>query len=462
MTQVVSGTTRQDNKTQQSSGAGDEVRFLVTSFAHTFISRIFMLFAAFLLTVVTARLLGAEGRGAYVLAFSFFSLLMVAFGLGVDRANVFFAGKGSNPSSLLANSLLLATIVGVPVCLITYFFQLPLSRLLSGLDPKYIIWIGAIIPFQLFYYFSQHILLGQRRIAAYNLLRNFEALIQLLILIALVVVFSMGVAGAVISMLLSSIAALVVVVWLLREHLSLRYDFPLLKQTLGYGAKAALSEVTQFFNFRLDLFVIAFFLNLEHVGVYSIAVSISQILWNLPFALGTVIFSQSATSDANAMNSITPRACRTITGLTSFFAICLLFSGPFVLSIFGSGYASAITPLRLLLPGVIAYGIGHVLHIDLAGRGRPEIGTIGSLISFGFTVVLDFLLIPAFAISGAAIASTLAYIGSTLFILISFCSITKLSPSEILIPRVADMKQALSITKKLVGRGPAMAEGAGE
>ena len=76
----------------------------------------------------------------------------------------------------------------------------------------------------------------------------------------------------------------------------------------------------------------------------------------------------------------------------------------------------------MLLPGVACLGVGSVLISATSGRGRPRYAMINGLITTPIAIVLYVVLINADQATGAAIASTLAYV-------ISFVIAAHLLPS---------------------------------
>ena len=71
-----------------------------------------------------------------------------------------------------------------------------------------------------------------------------------------------------------------------------------------------MGNVLQFFNYRLDLFLVNYFLGPSGVGIYTVAVSMGEMLWYLPNAVSFVIFPKAANTSKEAMNRFTPRVSR--------------------------------------------------------------------------------------------------------------------------------------------------------
>ena len=86
-----------------------------------------------------------------------------------------------------------------------------------------------------------------------------------------------------------------------------------------------------------------------------------------------------------------------------------LSAGLLVPFFFSSKFAAAVTPLRILLVGTFALGIGLLASHHLYGLGDAASPSKISLLAVITTVILDLLLIPLLGIVGAALASAVSY-----------------------------------------------------
>ena len=443
-------TTSQSAKTPTT---GRPERGFLRDVGETFGSRLFMLAGAFLIGLITLRVLGPEGRGVFVVVAVFFEIAAIVASLGLGQANVYFTGRRVETEKIFANSVFAAAFMGVfsagAILIGRNYFQ----TLMPKLDPRFLVAVALIMPARLLLVFTQHIFLGRNWIKDYNRLRNVEVFAQLLLLALFVPVLGLGVIGAVTAFFAGGLVALGFSLFKLRKYVSFRVDFNQLRLSLVFGFKTYLTEISQFLNFRLDMFLVAVFLNFRQAGYYSAAVALAQVLWNLPFALGTVLFSRSASSEETIMDLLTPRACRIILIIVICCAALLaVFGGQLIGFLFGDAYKSALRPLWLLLPGIVAFSIHQVLYTDLAGRGRPEVGTIASLIALIFTVGLDLILIPKYGISGAALATSCSYTVGAFYVLRSYSAVTGIAVKRILVPEWDDLRWLRLTFAGLIGR----------
>jgi O-antigen/teichoic acid export membrane protein len=220
-----------------------------------------------------------------------------------------------------------------------------------------------------------------------------------------------------------------------------------------YGLKGHVGDVLQVINFRLDALLLAVFLSLRDVGIYSVSVTAAEILWILPNALASVLLQRSATREGGQATALTAAALRMNSGLLALGALALaLVGGSLIRLMFGTAFEAASTALVLLLPGVWALGLWKIMVHDLAGRGYPTVRSLSAAIAAIVTISLDLVLIPPLGIAGAALATTAAYIAAFGFAAWSFGRITGLPTRRFLIPHPRDVVALSAAMKQLVRR----------
>ena len=183
-----------------------------------------------------------------------------------------------------------------------------------------------------------------------------------------------------------------------------------MRATMSFGLRGHIANLFQFFNYRLDMFLVNYFLGPAEVGIYGVAVRVAELLWHLPNAASFVLFPKTAAARVEEINVFTPRVLRYTLGLTTLGAIALALVGPWLIQlVFSAAFSAAYLPMIWLLPGVVLLGGAKILINEMAGRGSPQYNALSAGIGFVATVVLDVLLIPRWGIRGAAWASSISY-----------------------------------------------------
>ena len=95
----------------------------------------------------------------------------------------------------------------------------------------------------------------------------------------------------------------------------------------------------------------------------------------------------------------------------------IVFAPQLIDLVFGSEYASVADIARILLAGSIAFSTARCLEAILRAIDMPWQASLGELIALVITFVALAALLPLFGLTGAAIASLLAYATSLTWML---------------------------------------------
>ncbi|MCP4607832.1 MAG: hypothetical protein GY845_03850 [Planctomycetes bacterium] len=174
---------------------------------------------------------------------------------------------------------------------------------------------------------------------------------------------------------------------------------------------------------------------------YALAVGIAEKLWILPGSIATILFPRVSSIKIQDANNLTPKVSRhTLSIMLLLALVLLLVCKPIIRIMYGFAYFPSVKPFMLLLPGIVALSVSKIFTADLAGRGKPEYGTLAALISLAVNIPLNIYLIPRWGIAGAAFASTVAYCLVTLISLIAFLKISGNSLLDTLIIKKQDIQ----------------------
>lgn len=414
----------------------------------TFLAQIASLIFGIALLIVLTRILGPEGKGIYTLIILIPTLAIKLVGFGIEEANIYFTGSAKIPvKNIVSNSLILATIISLALILLfqslseNIIFQDFLSS--NGIVPLYL-WMAILtIPFTFMFVWLNSVFLGRQDMSKFNFLNVFFSFIQLAAAAFLLIILKQGIFGAVFSYALATVAAALIAAFLIGRITPLKFFLDKMSMViqLKYGAKAYLGNIAQFLNYRLDMLLIAVFLNPLAVGLYSIAVEIAERLWLIPMAIATVLFPKISSIESQHADNLTPKVCRHTLFIVVIISMVLVaLSYPLIKIIFGSSFLPSLAPLFVLMPGIIIFSVARVLSADLSGRGMPEIGMWAALVSLAVNLVLNVIFIPKWGIVGAAFASTAAYSVATIVTATIFFKTSQKNWHEVLIIKRDDLK----------------------
>ena len=385
--------------------------------AITFLAQIAQLILSIATAAIIARWLGPEGKGAIAIALLVPGMLALLLSGGIGVANVYYAGSqrielpilvGNSVTFALAASFIGGGIVGVLA------WTGWLGRLIPGVSIFLILLAMLGFPFALLGSHLATILQGLQRIVEINIARLIQAGLFLLLTILLVIHLGLGLPGALLASILSVVFYCFQIGWLLyRQGASLlpRWNPGVARSTLSFGLRGYLGNLLQFFNYRLDAFLVNFFLGPGGVGIYTVSVRLAELLWTLPNAVGFVIFPKASNTQPDAMNRFTPRVFYATLALTLLSGAGLALIGRQLISVIYSDiFSPAYLPMLALLPGAVLLGSAKVLTNEIAGRGYPLYNSINAGLALVLTIILDLTLIPIWGVLGASIASSIAYL----------------------------------------------------
>jgi len=363
----------------------------------------------FLAIAFFARELGPEQLGTFFLFQAVLSVLIISTDFGIRGAIEKRISGGQPPDRVLGTALVLK----LPLLLVTAVGVLFFRTRLNG-------YIGApLTDFLLVALLLQdaselckYTLRGELRVsetASIDLARQFTWVGVSVVLILL----GFGLAGLIYGLL----AGLgVVVVWG-GYKLATGLGTPTVPTAKSLGSYAKYEVVLtvgwQIQNW-VDTLLIGWFLGQSAVGRYEVAWRVAGITLLLTRAVSVSVFPKISSLDpeteANRIESIirsviTPSVVIIIPALfgTAFLA------GPLLRFLFGAEYVGASLTLVVLVFGMLLNAVQNMFSQALEGLDHPDLSMKTTVTTAAVNFVANVVLIQAFGILGAAIATAIAY-----------------------------------------------------
>jgi O-antigen/teichoic acid export membrane protein len=184
-----------------------------------------------------------------------------------------------------------------------------------------------------------------------------------------------------------------------------------LKTNLGYGVREYPGVLTEFVNWRLDLMMLVGMASSSSVGLYSIAVRLSDITTVLASSVGDALMPEVAASKkAHETTRMVTRSLRLTLCAHLALLVPLWFVVPLVLRFaYGERFVAVTPVLRLLMIASIMWSGGAVVISALNGLGHPGLSAIARISAAIVMVVSLITWLPSRGIQGAALASIAGY-----------------------------------------------------
>lgn len=281
--------------------------------------------------------------------------------------------------------------------------------------------------------------------------------------------------GRLASTALVAVLALVLVRKVVRLRAGMHAEF--LREGVRFGWKANLTSTLTYLNHRIDLVVLGAIYavpalqgrpladaRLTQVAFYSMAVTWAELVWHFPEAMRDLFFSKVAGSTHEQARELTPILSRL--GLTVSLlggGLLLLLVNPVMGGItflargendvwYHDWSPSVVGALLLLTPGTVAYTVSKVLQADLAARNQLQICVNAQLLVLTVMIGCDFLWMPTHGAFGAAAASTVAYVASTVYTLVAYSRQTGTPAWRCLLVHTSDFVYIREIVSAVVAK----------
>lgn len=420
-------------------------------------------------SIIVARGLGPEGRGIYAVVLFFPQALMSLSDLGVGHAAVYHVAREQNEAE---NARIIQTIIALSIWLSIANFALGIllvqsggSQLFPGVPTEFLYLSLLLLPFTYLRLNIRGIFRGKENFRADGLVEIVYTALNLILYGIFLWILDWGVMGAVTANIVATALAVGYALFRLRRLTAFSNPLALLVPRLtyaraifGYGLRIYLASIAVFLLFRADVVLLNILGNgVVAVGVYTIAVTLAQFIWRVMSSVMQVIMPRIASweGDSDRQTSLTVIVMRHTLWFSLGMAIAIAFLGESVIVLFyGEEFRASVSALITLLPGIVVFNFANVLGSDIAGRGKPGINSIQSIIALLINVVANIILIPRLDHIGAALASTIAYTYLGLTTLLIYCWMNRQKWQTLIFPTAEDMQRLQRVMGRLTRLRP--------
>lgn len=386
-----------------------------------FSGKIIYTILGFFFTFIVARLMGAEIYGRFMYIFTFVSFFNTLATFGFSQGLVSFLpklkeeNKNDELKSLISFDFVFSFILSlIIISIIIINKNLIATNLLNNSSLSNLLaWVAPILILNVFIRISSGIFRGTNSINTYIKGHDFIGPIFKLVFIVMLYFIGLEFFGVLISYYLSLFFTLVY--FLIKIYRSgyigkinlefkkiyishLKFSFPLL-----------LTGLLGFFINKTDTFMIGYFINESNVGIYNIALKVGT-MTNFSLVAFITMFAPLISKlfhkgELDKLANIYKAITKWILAINlSFLSIILLFNEN-ILLLFGEEFLVGGIALVLVACGqTVNAAVGPAEQVNIM-TGYPQYAFYNNLVTVFINVVLNYLLIPIYGISGAAIAS---------------------------------------------------------
>ena len=407
-----------------------------------------MLCSGVVTSLLSSWALGPDGRGDLMIVLTWPAVFAMVMEIGLPQAYRFWTAKRPEcVSALFSNALIFAFFVGLLTLL---FAELLIPRLVGRRSAEVMLLVriyALIIPMNLVTDLMRALLEGARRFVWVGAVRLIFFGVQLVGFVMLWLSGSLTVANATYTMIAAAVTSMtlsLIAVW--RELApSWRPRLAELKTALRFGLRDYPGVVTELVNWRLDSLVLTGIASSGSIGLYSVAVRLSDITTVMASSVGDALMPEVATlRKADEATRMVTKSLR----LTLFVHLVLLvplwMTAPYILHFaYGAGFVPVTNVLRLLMIASVMWSAGAIVISGLNGLGHPGLSTIARITAALVMVITLIAWLPRRGIQGAAMASLTGYSIMFVVALVGFLHRRQVSLWDCLRPRLEDVPVGL-------------------
>ena len=389
-------------------------------------ARLVAMVGPFVVSIITARMLGPEERGRYFLILALAQIGAQVGNLGLQSSNTYLAANRMEfAAPLMANSFIVAwTVVPFVTFLMALAFGQPES---IGLGPLpggtlgSIAFVAVLIaPLSISSLYLSNMAIALGRIRLFNGLT--VAYGVLAVVLALIVAAG---GGSTSGFLFGATAALLIpTLFGIGRMLAGKWDrfwpdIALFRRGVAFAAKSYLATMFGFIMTRVGAFALQHRSSLDEVGQFSVAVQFADGLALLPSTVAILLFPKLLRADTQQRWST---MWRTFWGVGALMLLILGMVGglaPWLVPLmFGQAFAKAAVLVQILMPSVLIVSLTSVVSQYLAAQGFPKRQVLAWLFGLIVHTGLSYWIAGIWGAMGVAVAAAIS--AALVFVLLLF------------------------------------------
>ena len=358
--------------------------------------------------IITARLLGPEGRGVYVAITLWPPLLAMLATAGLNSAVVFRMRRNPGAPDAVAGAALLSGFISSSLMIVAGALVMPLF--LTGYSSSVVLFAQLCLAAVLVN--STQIVIKQAFAGTgqywyCNLTHLLPQLYHLVALVTLALLATLTPRGAALALFVSGALAVLSVLPKFLRTMAPRFKAVRaeLKEIRSYSLRAAPAGLVTALILHSDRLVLIPLLSARELGFYAVAFSFSRVVQFVQPALQSIFLSHLAGQGEAGSLRVHDTACRFLLVALSAGCVVLWLAGEWLLGFaYGAEFAAAVGIFRLL---VIEASLGVLAQVTVQlylARDRPGLVSAIQAGTLVVSLALLLILVPRFGGTGAAIA----------------------------------------------------------
>lgn len=401
--------------------------------------------------IITARLLGVEGKGIWAVLLASSGLMTTTLGMGFNKGIIQKIPRTQDKEGLLFAILSILTIGYAVVSIIVFSLKNLNGLLISFLVPEtiqtnffvlYVLLIayqGTIINVFIGYLF------GIGKVSIANTLSFLTVCISFLVfgvLFLLNTYTDLTLSFELIfkTNLITSICGFSIWVGYLmaKRYLQFKqFEWQSLKETWYYSLSFLIGSILTFLKSKVDFWIVFNLLSSFELGIYSVAANVAASIFLLSDSLYNLFYAHFANEKREDLAVLqTVRIFKILLIAILFCSIFVSLAGSILLPFFyGEPFAPSVLPFNILLVGNAIFSISIAFSSFFAGKKKNRINLYVSSCQLFLIVISNLVVYQFLTVKIAATINSLSSVVVLGLLMIYFLKETKASLSLFVLKR---------------------------
>lgn len=378
-------------------------------------AKIYGLVIGILVTSLTARYLGPDGRGVLAAAVSWATLIATLGSLSLSQVVLHMAAGKERAQWLPATTgttlLLVALLSVVSWSAATVAYAVTNGAVFNNLSVGMLLLAFAAVPFLMWVENGNAILMSLDSLKLLNLAQIIGATLNIVLIWVIVGLLKHGVAGALLVVLVyQALIGGICLIAILRQAGRVRVEREVGRQLLSGGARLHLNAIGALLFTQVTIVILNHFRSTEETGYYQLSIQLLGAIQIVPQAVNMVMYTVIAKDGPDKAWLRQRRLLwQALSGVVAI-VILLYFLAPYVIALIaGPKFAPALPVFRILLLSVIGMSFSTMMASQWIGRGLFwQVSAI--TLSVGMVnASLTYLVVPRYGMAGAAWATVATF-----------------------------------------------------
>jgi len=384
-------------------------------------------FQGFILIILLGRMVGVEWYGAWTLTFAVTSYLTVITTMMLPNAMVrFFPGESETftPTIFLFLFSIVATLsFGTAFLVLPFANQFAILFLNSTVYNEFVMWGVLLIPMNALLNMQQDYYRAHDDLKSFSLISGGTPILQLITVGITLFVIPDALRALQLFIFVGFAIESIIAVSIFKQvnwrRIYSRANWERLKRYLKYSLPLVPSGFSSQISSNGDRFVVGYFLGAQYVGIYSVAYSLASILMLFNPPITNVLFPKISkfyvTRNYAAIRKYINVGMTLFGVIGGLITLGLLIFGSYLLGFLIKESSqvpnfSHLFGVTLIVSfALIVYGISRIYSLYILIYEKTMAWFAIYLSSAMLNLALNFMLIPAYGLLGAAFSTLLSY-----------------------------------------------------